>query len=268
MIKNTPFTMSQKIIENSIIESITKVQYNIDIQNEQMFGFTNSYIVFDYGGCAIIEHDGNKIKSPRIYLKPARWYYFNYAKKKDTSYVVLRLNPCSFYTITGLNAYENMFNYISLSDYLPNIVLEDLYAHLNSLETADEIAEYILTSLNNYMERWKKRTPVSHIIEDIFKNKGMIRVEDILERYPYSMSTLNRYFKKYVGMTIGLYIRLVKFNVLITGLYSNDIHLQDIIAQYNFYDQTHLTKDFKKFSGITPAQYKGPNFEILHKALG
>lgn len=266
--RSLPFAMSQKIIENSIIESITKVTYNIDVQNEQMFGFTNSYIVFDYEGCAITEQNGTKIESPKMYLKPARWYCFNYKKSKGTSYVVIRLKPTSFYAITKRNAYESMFHYMPLTNYLPTKVLEDLYAKCDSFETAEEIAEHILTILKKQLESWGEITPIDDIIEEIFKSRGMIRIEDILHKYPYSMSTLNRYFKKYIGMTIGLYIRLVKFNVLITGLYSNDLYLQDIIAQYNFYDQTHLTKDFKKFSGITPAQYKGPNFEILHRALG
>ncbi|OSY89530.1 hypothetical protein WH52_02540 [Tenacibaculum holothuriorum] len=268
MIRNLPFTLSQKIIENSVIESVTKVNYNIDIRNEQMFGFTNSYIVFDYGGCDITEQNGKYIESPKIYIKPARWYYFNYNKNKSSSYVVVRLNPCSFYNITGLNAFENSFNYIDLSRYIDNTILEDLYNKFESLQTAEEITEYIYQKLDSTIRKWEKSTPIDAIMNDIFKVSGMLTVEDILSKYPHSMSTLNRYFKKYVGMTVGLYIRLVKFNTLIAGLYSNHVNLQDIIAQYNFYDQTHLTKDFKKFSGITPAKYKGPNHEILHQAIG
>lgn len=268
MIRNLPFTLSQKIIENSVIESITKVNYNIDIRNEQMFGFTNSYVVFDYGGCNIIEQSGRYVESPKIYLKPARWFYFNYDKDKDTSYVVLRLNPCSFYNITGLSAFENRFNYIDLSDYLDNDILEGLYNKFYTLNSAEEISEYIYQKIENTLKGWEKSTPIDEIITNIFNVNGMLTIEDILGKYPHSMSTLNRYFKKYVGMTVGLYIRLVKFNTLITGLYSNHVNLQDIIAQYNFYDQTHLTKDFKKFSGITPSKYKGSNHEILHQAIG
>lgn len=262
-----PFTVRQEMINHLILESVTKVSYNLPVKEEQMFGFANSYIVFDYGGCKIIEPNGRCVESPKIYLKTARPNYFKYSKNENTSYIIFRLKPTSFYTITGLSADENLYKYVLLDDYVHPKILSNLYEKCDELDTAKDIAEVFINTLQSNLVEWQKITPIDAILNDIMNCGGMLFVEDILEKHSLSMSTLNRYFKKYVGMTVALYIRLVKFNTLTAGLYSDGTKLQDIVAQYNFYDQTHFTKDFKKFSGITPKQYKGPNFELLRKAL-
>jgi len=265
---STPFSINQKLLQHSVIESITKINYHEDVTNEQMFAFPNSYLVFDYGGCTIFDTKGKKTESPKIYIKSARYHTFTYNKNKNTSYIIFRLKPSTYFKITGLDASVHNFKYTTLDNYLSPTLINELYYTIYKLDDTLEIYDYFSQKLSNYIVKLnQKTTPVDTVVSDIVTNYQEISLEAILTKYPYSISTLNRYFKKYIGMTVGLYIRLVKFDKLIRGLYTGSDQLQDIIAQYNFYDQTHLTKDFRIFSGITPAQYRGPNHKILHKAM-
>jgi len=67
-------------------------------------------------------------------------------------------------------------------------------------------------------------------------------------------------------MTVGRYIRLVKFNSLLELLHQQ-CPVTTVVMTHNFFDQTHLTRDFKLFSGISPGMYTGPNYKLLHQAL-
>ncbi|APG64163.1 hypothetical protein LPB136_01735 [Tenacibaculum todarodis] len=267
MKQDPSFLISQEITNSNFIKTVTKVTHLTDVENMQFFGYDNSYIIFNYGEVFITEKNGKRINSPKIYLKSVREDYFYFSCKKNTSYVVIVLNPCSFYNITGLNAHEQKEQYLTLNNYVKNDLLEEMYEEINKLEAAEKISTYFLKKMNSYIDKWNQNLLIDEIISNIIESNGIIQIDEILTKYNISASTANRYFKKFVGTTIGAYIRLVKFNILILALNTNKRNLQDIIAQYNYYDQTHLTKDFKKFSGVTPAEYKGPNHKLLQETL-
>ncbi len=44
----------------------------------------------------------------------------------------------------------------------------------------------------------------------------------------------------------------------------------DVVAQFDFTDQSHLIRDFKQFAGQTPGQFFGANRlmdDLLHEGL-
>ena len=67
---------------------------------------------------------------------------------------------------------------------------------------------------------------------------------------------LVREFRKHYGTTIGEYMRKLRMDHAYRLLGQTKLPLRQIAAECRFADQSHFTKQFKKLSGITPAEYR------------
>ena len=52
-------------------------------------------------------------------------------------------------------------------------------------------------------------------------------------------------------------IRIDRAKVLLT---TTDISILDLSVSLGFYDQSHFSKTFKKFTGVSPSKYRNENF--------
>lgn len=67
---------------------------------------------------------------------------------------------------------------------------------------------------------------------------------------------LVREFRKHYGTTIGEYMRKLRLEHAYQLLGQTNLPLREIAAACRFADQSHFTKQFKKLSGLTPAEYR------------
>jgi len=63
-------------------------------------------------------------------------------------------------------------------------------------------------------------------------------------------------FKKYLNMTPGEYLRQKKSEIICSELKNTNKPLLDIAYKYNFSDQSHFNRFFKKHLGITPLKFR------------
>ena len=67
---------------------------------------------------------------------------------------------------------------------------------------------------------------------------------------------LVREFRRRYGTTIGQRIRTLRFEHACGLLNRSNLSLREIAAACRFTDQSHFSKQFKKLSGLTPAEYR------------
>lgn len=67
---------------------------------------------------------------------------------------------------------------------------------------------------------------------------------------------LVRAFRKHYGLTIGQHIRKRRIAHACELLARTDLLLREIAAVCQFVDQSHFSRQFKKLSGLTPAEYR------------
>jgi AraC family transcriptional regulator len=72
---------------------------------------------------------------------------------------------------------------------------------------------------------------------------------------------LAQVFPKYFNCTVGTYIRQRRIEYACQALADTDTSLSQIALAAGFFDQSHLTRMFKRQLGIPPAQYR----ELLRK---
>ncbi|MEM8487114.1 MAG: helix-turn-helix domain-containing protein [Bacteroidota bacterium] len=80
-------------------------------------------------------------------------------------------------------------------------------------------------------------------------------VSEIAKMSNLSLSSLERYFKRESGLTPKKFLLHNRFRLVLQDIASPDAtDWHDLIVKYNYYDQTHLIKEVKRFSGLTPTE--------------
>ncbi|MGE8205473.1 helix-turn-helix domain-containing protein [Heyndrickxia sp. NPDC080065] len=95
----------------------------------------------------------------------------------------------------------------------------------------------------------------THLYEDI----TLPQLAEIAAMNPSYLSTL---FKKEVDMSISEYIQRAKVDEAKNLITYTSHSLTEISTLLNFHDQSHFTKIFKKYGGVTPKQFKNGLLEV------
>ena len=106
-------------------------------------------------------------------------------------------------------------------------------------------------------EEDKKKKCVDSILQKIIQSNGSIRSNELSDQFAYSEQYLNRIFKNQTGLTPKSYSNLVRFQNALTLLLNNPqmIDLSELSIQSGYYDQSHMIKEFKKYTNQTPQAF-------------
>lgn len=74
---------------------------------------------------------------------------------------------------------------------------------------------------------------------------------------------LIRVFKKHTGFSPHAYLEQIRVNRA-KELLKSGMPIIETAYELGFVDQSHLTKTFKKFAGMTPGQFINRKFELFN----
>lgn len=83
-----------------------------------------------------------------------------------------------------------------------------------------------------------------------------LTVEQIAKRFNISTSHLSRIFREHTGVTLVEYLNVRKVEECQYFLRHTNKGISDISDAYHFCNQSYFTRIFKKYSGITPKQFR------------
>ncbi|MBK8466919.1 MAG: AraC family transcriptional regulator [Chloracidobacterium sp.] len=86
---------------------------------------------------------------------------------------------------------------------------------------------------------------------------GSMSVGDCAAYLNWSERRLERAFNEQIGLSPKLFARIIRFQTFLDAIGSNDSTLLDGALKAGYYDQAHMIKDFRNFSGVTPTEYFG-----------
>lgn len=87
-------------------------------------------------------------------------------------------------------------------------------------------------------------------------SKGRESIDDICRALQINYKWLERYFRKYLGITPKEYGRLQRFtHAFFEVQHADTVDIPDIALRYGYYDQSHFTKEFRRFTGRSPGEY-------------
>ncbi len=83
-----------------------------------------------------------------------------------------------------------------------------------------------------------------------------VTVQYLCEDLKISRNSLNKHFRKYIGLSASTYIQQKIFNQILKDIRNiPQERLIEVGYNYHFFDQAHFIKQFQRFAGISPGQY-------------
>lgn len=90
---------------------------------------------------------------------------------------------------------------------------------------------------------------------EIRRREGAASIAALRERTGWSKSRLTSTFLHQVGVTPKQLARVVRFNHALRRLHGAPTPLSELAADCGYYDQPHMTADFRELSGLTPVEF-------------
>jgi len=97
---------------------------------------------------------------------------------------------------------------------------------------------------------------IGHVVKQVRTNPQQ-SVPELATSIGFTQRHLNRLFKDHTGINPKLLSQIFRFEKASSYLHSNsEENVADLISALGYYDQSHFNKEFKRFSGMTPLEYK------------
>ena len=242
--------------------NLSLIQYLATVDKDLLIGSGKVFICFTYGNFKKITSDGSKPEIEPVEIQPVENFY-KIGSSNESKLVAISIKPDLLYNMVKLPKNPisaNLFPLLPLDLQELFLQLRSKLSHVTDIKEAEKI---ILEHLSPFINQWSEPTPITPIINLIFEKEGKTTIREILDQYPLSKSSLHAHFKRYIGFPPNFYIRLIRFNFILRGILRNSYSIQEAIYQNDYFDYSHLKKDFARFTGISPKELN----KIKNKSL-
>lgn len=175
--------------------------------------------------------------------------------KGATNEITISFKPLGINVFLEKNFSEYRKNVISIFEFEPNFNAEFscMFDIKSNAERVVALEKYFLSILKKEVHPVLKR-----ILSDIHNpNYNFPTVNDLCLKYSISRPTLNYYFKSHLGTNPRQYIRIVRFRNAIKQFTSDSSreNLSNLTYLTDYFDQSHMIKDFVSLTGFTPKKF-------------
>jgi len=132
--------------------------------------------------------------------------------------------------------------------------------HMNDaafLQFADDLIDFFIMVISERKQPTFIHQTVNKVI--LFINDELeseLSVEDIAKHFRVSTSHLSRIFREHVGITLVEYLNVRRVEESQYYLRNTNKSISDISKQYHFCNQSYFTRIFKKYTEVTPKQFR------------
>ena len=221
----------------------------------KVFPSTGLVIGFQYKGNLTSIKDGTQSKLASAGITGITDSYKLFKNSSDIGTVLVYFTEVGLAHFTTTPVHE-LFN-LSLSlDCIfkadrVRMVEEQLCSAASDNQRIRIVEQFLLTHVRDIQHD----SLIVEAVKLIYQNNGTIRIKELNEKLAISQSPFEKRFRKVVGTTPKKFASIVRFNTVLNNLTKTKT-LTEICYEYNFFDQAHLTRDFKQFTGDTPDNFK------------
>lgn len=229
-----------------------KIDFGETATNFEVIPDGYAEIIFHFGnGCSILRNGiVETLPSPFIMGLLNQPAIFN--SKKNLEIIGIRCFPWTVFDLLGLPSGKSG---VQLFEH----PIAGLQPILQECITSGKVQEAILQTQKYFMELHSgviHSTMLSKAGKALQNTNGKITVNQLAEQAHTSVRTLERNFKQSAGHTVKDVTGLMRFEQVRNQLWLNpDTSLAGLAHELGYTDQSHLSREFKRYSGITPAAF-------------
>lgn len=173
-----------------------------------------------------------------------------YRLTEDFSLFGVCLYPFSIPFVSGIDGRDFIGRH-----YAPNelfgALMSDVELKMARLNHHDDRLALIIDLFRPFQKKPEPR--ILPIIREMFRAHSPDALARVLSTSGLSDRHLQRQYKRYTGFTPKQLMRILRMQLTLSE--QSGQSLSDIAAQADYYDQSHLTNEFKSLAGTTPRAY-------------
>jgi AraC-like DNA-binding protein len=218
-----------------------------------------NFIVFNRGieGYTKIYNEDNQFSIPKNYSisvktnKVEKFVLTNENISEDIIFpiILVELTPIGYYQLFNKEASELNKSYEELEPKMIDNYFKELYTH----DTIEEELDYLNKSIELiYAEQENPHLTIYDVIDKIVNSYHFeVTVENLIQEFGCSRSTIERQFKKVVGLTPKNFIFVSKFCRTLLACIEDECTFKEL--EYLYSASSHMNAVFKKFLGVSPS---------------
>jgi AraC-like DNA-binding protein len=118
------------------------------------------------------------------------------------------------------------------------------------------VEAFLLQQAGKALEETVSTRCIDYALSSIIHQPTIQRLRELSEQIGYSHKHFISLFADQVGISPKQYLRIMRFQETICAIEKKKtIRWSEIARECGYYDQAHLTHDFRNFSGFTPNEY-------------
>lgn len=187
------------------------------------------------------------------YIIGAKTTYSDVVHENDDKMIGVRFRPCAISAYTKVPICE-FNNYRIATNLFSSLFIDfnsERFAKIdNEIGRINYIERYLLKKLSHLYDVDKQITFAAEYIQ---MTKGIVPVNELLNKVCLSQRQFERKFKDLIGMTPKMFSDITRFSATerYIRLHSNK-SLFTVALDCGYYDHSHLIREFKRFGGMLP----------------
>jgi AraC-like DNA-binding protein len=177
--------------------------------------------------------------------------------------------PCALYRLTGIPMHELVSNFAD-AEVIFGKEIDHVYNGLNGSNNLSEMITQIEIYLRKIIsKRTKDFHPIDLVCQELIVQNNPQNLDILANKSFLSTRQFIRKFEERTGISPKLFDRIVRFDKAYR--YKNNHPNLDwlTISLHNgYYDYQHLSKDYKDFTGHTPASYYAIDIKAPERDFG
>ena len=225
----------------------------------RLFSDGNTGMVFTFCGHLTSNNKGNNLLSyPNSFLYGQISEYKDLYVTGKTSIAIVVFHPFGINHLLGISAND-------IRDHI--IPIDDIFGRQGSLlfetlseQSAPEIKCQLLNTF--FLEQatkasWSSPPLIRLTLNYILQKRGAISVNQLVKYTGYTERHIERLFNESIALTPKRFGNIVKLHFFLNLLnYKSDqSNMTELCYEAGYADQSHLIREFKKYTGMTPTQY-------------
>lgn len=230
------------------------------VQKLRLFSDGNTGLVFSLKSKLISGFNNYKTKDylPNSFLYGQLSNYKDIYADNEITLIIVVFQPSGIHQLLGIPANEFQDSIISIDDIMgqKGLNLQEKLFEKENNEIRIEILNHFFSTIIAKASQ-SNHSLIKNSLDFIITNKGHFSVNQLVKYTGYTERHLERKFKECIGLNpkkFGNVIRLHHFLKLLKHK-SDKENLAAICYDAGFSDQSHLIKEFRKHTGISPREY-------------
>lgn len=211
-------------------------------------------LILNFGAQFVEHYDGKVRRQPVNFLVGQMTRPMLIAPTGSVCVIGIRFHPGGTLPFFRLPMHEMTNSTVELG-VINNNLARGLFERAGQELSLLQKVRAVETCLNEWARNSRQDSWILDLAANIVNEAGQVSVDTLASNAGVSARQLERRFLQEVGVAPKLLCRILRFQRIFRSIDENDGRWATVAADCGYYDQAHLIRDFKQFTGETPSLF-------------